>query len=265
MAPALGSGSLGSQAQIDVGSSLSGWAGIVGLALTVVALVLACYQTWAAHRQTIQLEAHSDALSFVTGSLSTRFLGAFPNYLTSVIELIDSAESDLHIVTGNPIPAYFTAPSLFLAYSQAIERRVRSGLSVSLICMGKKQRRRRLELQFPTEEDAWQEWLTLHRSSVDDFLRFRFSELEAAKLDCDQFLDLLERVQEDLVRETFRFRGVSVTEVDTLVSLQVWIADSARAVFAIQTSSKDAMSYGLVTSDPLFVNALTAMIKLYEV
>jgi len=238
------------------------WLGQMSLVLAVLALAFAWFQTREARKQTKRLQNHSEALVLITESLSTRYLGPFPDYLTVVNEIIKSTRNELHIINGNPTPAYFSAPSLWVDYIQAIERKVRSGISVRLICMGESLRRQRLEQQFPSSKQEWEGWLAENQSKVNEFLRFRSSGTKQQELDYARFLDLLEATQRDLLKE--KFSGVEVSEVDQLVSVQVWIADKAQAVFAIQTSSTNALSHGLYTSDPRFVNALGAMIELYD-
>lgn len=242
----------------------SNWLGHVSLWLAVLALVLACFQTWEARKQTKGLKSQSDALILITDSLSTRYLGPFPDYLTAVSELIKTARTELNIINGNPTPAYFSAPSIWLDYIQAIERKVRSGVSVRLICTDESQRRQRLEQQFPSSQQEWDKWAADRHSEVAEFLRFRYPEIKVAELDYRKFLDLLQSTQRDLLRESFKLNGVDVLEVNQIVPVQVWIADRARAVFSIQTLRPNELSHGLYTSDPRFVNALHSMIELYE-
>jgi hypothetical protein len=241
------------------------WANLIGqasLVLAILALIFAWFQTREARQQTNRLKSHSEALVLITESLSTRYLGPFPEYLTVVNDLIKSARTELHIVNGNPTPAYFSAPSTWLDYIQAIERKVRSGVSVHLICMGDALRRQRLEQQFPSSKDEWDRWIPDNLSKLKEFLRFRYSNKKPEELDYAAFLDLLQVTQRDILKE--KFQGVEISEVDQIVSVQVWIADKAQAVFAIQTSPTNALSHGLYTSDPRFVNALHAMIELYD-
>jgi hypothetical protein len=210
------------------------------------------------------MRSQSDTLIMITESLSTRYIGPFPDYLTAVNELINTASSEIHMVTGNPTPAYFTAPALWLDYVQAIERKARSGAAVRLICSGETLRRQRLEQQFPSSKQDWDEWVANKQSEVAVFLRFRYPEIKVAELDHTKFLELLQATQRDLLREALKLNGVDVLEVNQIVPVQVWIADRARAVFSIQTLQPNALSHGLYTSDARFVSALLSMIEFYE-
>lgn len=239
------------------------WFGQATLWLAVLALVLACFQTWEARKQSTRLKAHSDALVLITGSLSTRYLGKFPDYLPVVSDLVRSARIELRIVNGNPTPGYFSSPSTWLDYKQALEKKVRSGVVVSLICMNDRQRRQRLEQQFPTSQQGWDDWVIANCAKVVEFLKFRFPDTKLEELDYSKFLDLLQMTQRDILKDSFKLNGISVLEIDQTVLVQVWIADKERAVFSIQSLQANTLSHGLFTSDPLFVSALHSMIELY--
>lgn len=148
--------------------------GTVSLWLGIIALIIACIQFRDAHKQAKLMESQSNALGFVTQSLTTRYIGPFPEYLPQVADLIETAKVELRIITGNPVPAYFSAPNVFMNYSHAIERKVRSGVDVTMTCMDQSQRLKRLKLQFPTSQEAWEAWLPVHRGEVETFAKYRF-------------------------------------------------------------------------------------------
>ena len=236
--------------------------GVAGLALTVIALLLAFYQTWDARKQAQRLKSHSASLRMIADSLSTRYLGPFPDYLSAVTNLVESSVKELCIVNTIPTPAYFSAPSLWLPYRHAIERKVRAGVSMHLVCMNESQRQKRTAKQFPSSRKEWDCWIVTNRDKVVEFLRFRYPDVKLDKLDHAKFLELLLATQRDLLGEMFR--GVEIREVDQVVSLQIWIADKSRAIFSIQTLAPNGQSHGLFTSDALFVTALRSMMNLYD-
>lgn len=248
----------------DPGPSLGEIVGTAGVALTVIALILAGIQFLEARRQTSRLAEQSSALGFIAGSLSTRYLGPFPEYLSSVTDLVETAQQEVQILNGNPTPAYYTSPALWTRYSQAVQRKAQEGVLVSLVCMGESERRERLRLQFPTSDEAWIPWKAANSTRVEEFLKYRFRSINIQELGYEEMHRLLLQVQTDLLREAFEYQGVRVSQVDKLVPVQVWIVDDKSAVFAIQTSPSFAISHGLFTSDPQFVAALKAMIVLYS-
>jgi hypothetical protein len=229
----------------------------ISSALTVAALLLAAWQTREARKQTRDL-------GFVSKSLSTRYIGPFPDYLPEVVDLVTGVRNDLAIIVGNPLPAYFTDPQVFTEYAHAVKRKCQAAVPIRMICMNESMRRRRLAMQFPTSGADWEPWRALHDAGLQQFMRYRFADVDAAKLTHTKLLELLSQVQREVLREEFAYSGVTVQEVADLVPVQVWIADGERAVFSLQTSSSQTMSYGLYTSDSAFVNALYALFELYE-
>lgn len=243
------------------------WKALLGetsLWLAIVALLFACVQLWQARRQAKRLKQQGDALGLITESLSTRYIGPFPEYLSSVIDLVETAERELKIVNGNPTPAYFSAPRTWMDYSHAIERRARSGIAVRVVCGVERQRRQRLAQQFPTSNEEWRGWITKNHSKVREFLRFRYPDTSPEDLDHSTFLDSLLATQRDMLRQSLQEKGVKVLEIAQVVPVQVWIADKSRAVFCLQSLRKDALGHGVFTSDPRFVAALHSMLEFYE-
>src|SRR4051794_10889322 len=92
------------------------WLSIVSLLLAIIALVFAVVQMAGARRQVQSLERQGQALTFVTDSLSTRYLGPFPDYLGGLVDLIDSAKRELIMLWGNPGPGFFTDPTNSMNY-----------------------------------------------------------------------------------------------------------------------------------------------------
>jgi hypothetical protein len=238
-----------------------GWSTILSLVLAVVALTLATSQSYQAVRQAKRLNEQSEKLQFVTDSLSTRYLGRFPDYIPHVIQLIDEANVDLRILAANPVPAFFTAPKLALDYANAVERKSRV-VRVRLTCLNGTQRRRRLQVQFPTTPEKWSDWKPANQAQIEEFLRFWHPKFDA-DIDHQKFLELLTKVQQSLFKRAFQDYGVKVREVSRMIAVQAWIADESRAVFSIE-SSDEAYTEGLYTSDPKFVKALASMADLYD-
>jgi hypothetical protein len=67
-----------------------------GLLLTIVGLVLSIVALMAARQQTTDLK-------LISNSLSTRYLGQFPDYFPDVIDVIKSANKELKLVCTIPI------------------------------------------------------------------------------------------------------------------------------------------------------------------
>lgn len=237
--------------------------GGISLVVGIAAFILGGIQSWEARKQTKRLKIHSDALILIANSLSTRYIGQFPDYLNTVTSIIEEAKSELNIIKGNPTPAYFSEPSLWINYSQAIERKSHSGISVNIICMGEKQRKIRLAQQFPTSKERWEEWLKINETKLIHFLKFGHPNVKIAELDCNKFLELLLATQTKMLNDSFKMKGVDVLEFDQVMPVQVWISDRKQAVFSIQTLPTNTISHGFFTTDQRIVSALYQMTELF--
>jgi hypothetical protein len=254
-----------------VASTSDTWIEPTSLALAVAALIFATvhWRQASAHQRDLEeqgkrLGSVADQLTFVTESLSTRYVGPFPEYFSEVIALMEDAYETITILVGNPLPAYFTNPRVFDDYSDVIARKRQGGVKVQMICMAEAQRRRRLALQFAAKDATeWASWKRANAEQLDTFLDTRFRDTDATSLDRGAFLDLLARNQRELIAEKFERVGVDVVEVDAFVPVQVWLADEKVVMFAIQNSAPATMSHGLFTSDHTFVAALIAMVAYY--
>jgi hypothetical protein len=253
-------------------ASSARWIEPASLTLAVIALTFAAvhWRQASVHQRDLEAQGRhvrslAANLTFITESLSTRYVGPFPTYLHDVIGLMKGAMEMITILVGNPLPAYFTDPQIFLEYSHVIAQKRRAGVRVRMVCMTDTQRRRRLSLQFTARDAAdWTSWKRANAQRLDAFLDTRFPGTDAAALDHETFLALLARNQHELLTEAFASVGVEVVEVDAFVPVQVWIADDKAAIFAIQNSAPTTMSHGLSTSDHAFVEALIAMVAYYE-
>jgi hypothetical protein len=235
---------------------------LIGLALTIVAFALAIFQVMQARNQSRNLKGHEISLSAIAASLSTRYIGPFPDYLSTAIGLIDRAKSDLLIVNDNPVPAYFSAPLIWIDYRRAVDVKMHSGVSVTLISITDGQRLRRMRDQFATSPEEWPGWCDRNKSLIDFFLTQQYPDEASGAIDPNRFFTMLVETQKRLSADLFA-RAKRI-EVDCIVTLQVWIADKREAVFSIETNAENSLSHGLYTSDPEFVAALYAMAELYR-
>src|SRR4051812_11661958 len=100
--------------------TLVDWLSFGSLLLAIIALGLAMIQLLDARRQAKGLERQGQALTFVTNSLSTRYIGPFPDWQRGLSDLIDSAKRELRVLSANPAPGYFTDPANFMSIRHAI-------------------------------------------------------------------------------------------------------------------------------------------------
>ena len=167
------------------GSKLDKSISMISLWVGIVALMVALIQSRESSKQTKHLQEQYASLTLIKESLSTRYLGQFPEYLFHLAKLIDSAKSDIHIIKGNPIPAYFSAPSIWMNYHHALERKSLEGIQINIICMDARQRDIRLIQQFPNSQQEWENWISPKSKNLDllnHFLKYNFPEIKLEEL-----------------------------------------------------------------------------------
>lgn len=233
-----------------------------GLVLTIVAFGLAIFQVLQATGQSRNIKAHETSLRAIASSLSTRYIGVFPEYLSTVIGLIDRAKSDLLIVNDNPVPAYFSSPLTWIDYRRSVDMKIHSGVHVTLISITDAQRLRRMRDQFIMTPEEWPGWCERNKKLIDTFMIQQYPDEATQPIQPDRFLAMLVETQKRLTADLFAH--ATRVEADAIVTLQVWIADKKEAVFTIETNAANSLSHGLYTSDPEFVAALYAMAELYR-
>jgi len=246
----------------DVGIATANLLTVVGLALTLIAFLTAIYQVWQTISQSRRLTQHEQALGTIAESLSTRYLGPFPEYLPTVTSIVGRSKSDILIVNDNPTPAYFSAPLSWIEYRHAIATKMHSGVAVTLISLNDRQRLRRMQDQFTIDGAEWSAWCKSNSHLIQTFLAQQYPANAGEPLELARFLQMLVETQARLCAELFG--PASRIEIDSVVTLQVWIIDKREAVFSIETTNEHSLSHGLYTSDPKFVAALYAMAELYR-
>lgn len=237
--------------------------GVVSLFLGLIALAFSIYQTRESNKQSERLNKQSNSLSMITDSLSTKYIGEFPDYLSTITTLIEKAENEVRIIKTTPVQAYFTKPILWVNYSQALERKVRSGVSIKIICLDENGRKKRLQLQYLKPEEEWNIWKANNINKINEFIRYRHQNVNTELLKSKEFINLLMSTQNELIKESFILKGIEVTEINQIIPVQAWIIDASQAVFTIQTLPLQTVGHAFLTSDPRIVAALHQMTKYF--
>ena len=243
-------------------ATLATWATLVGSAFTLIALGLASYQVRQAKGQSRRLQAHEERLGDVAASLSTRYLGPFPDYLPTAIEIIKGATREILVMRCNPTPAYFSHPLLWNAYNGALDERIHSGVEVTVVCGNRRGRLLRTYDQFEHTEEDWEEWRSSNHEKLEDFLARQCPGARVEEVTTEEFLKALVKTQDRLIHELFG--TCKRLEVQATMALEAWIVDSREAVFTIQSTHEHGVSHGLYTSDPGFVLALASVRAIYS-
>jgi len=227
---------------------------VIGLFLTAIALGLSVWQTLAARTQARDLDK-------VRRSLTTRFIGEFPDYLPEIVALVKRARKEVIIFCDFPTYGYFSDHSNWLNYRHAIDDKLNQDVKVSLTCPNK---RRRLEFnkeQFAKEGEKWEAWRQ-EKKTIERLRMILPSHTEIADLTRDGFLKILENADQKMLKETFA--RAEKHEIDIFMPTFFWIADSNEAIFTFSTYSEDASEYGFYTLDQKLISALKNIRERYH-
>ena len=229
---------------------------ILGLVLTATALVATLIQFNRVRKQ-------SSDLSRIADSMSTRHIGPFPGYLSSITKLLNKAQYSIEIVSGTPCPGYMISRSNWIGYKQVLEKKAHEGVKIKLVCSSKEQRKNRLAKQINIENLSWEKWKNKNEIILREF--FEFSGLPIQNTDTHEgLIDSLLEYQDHIIANTFQIRNIDVYEVSEFITIQLWVIDKCEAIFAIQTDLKNVMSSGLYTADVQLIKTLRSMVGMFE-
>lgn len=230
------------------------------LLATNAALCLSLWQYYESRKQTKNLYS-------VSQSLSTRFLGQYPDYLPEISALLGRARREIRIVCPVPIHGAYSQPIYWLDIEQKLEKfliQKEIGLSsINIIAVFSDEccRRRMIDMQFPDAKRNWEKWCanTDNRRSVKAFSD-RFGNGISIE-SFDGFADVLECADHHEILNTYK--GADVVEIDHLPTIYMWVCDQREAVFCIPSTISTFVAAGFWTSDQGLVRALVDTHKAY--
>jgi len=238
---------------MSIGDFLQAYAapiGAVAAVLTIVALGLAIWQTF--------------DLKSIRGSLPTRDIGAFPDYVGEITKLLCTAKERIVVACDSPCYCIFSNRQLWSDYKTALEHakdnciRNQKVPSLSLIWMDKQCRVAVLREQFKpnlaetaTDEER-NRWKNNHRDKLKFFLQAEGDPRDADSLPFEEFEKLVENAHERMISD---LRAVGYTPVHRSLHLYFWIVDDT-AIFAIPNYEDRGKGRGFWTRDKNIVNGL---------
>src|SRR5438477_2838255 len=163
--------------------------------LELVSLVLAILALVAGVVHLLELRKTAEALS-------TRYIGKFPLFLSTIVDMIDAAQKDIIIFCDVAGYGAFTDPSSGLAYRQALERQVQRGCRVELTCMTAE--RRNQEALEALNETNWEKWKEEHVRDVVRYLSAHSSVANPAGLSREQFVTAMSDADDEIMNHLFR-------------------------------------------------------------
>ncbi|HEX3324089.1 MAG TPA: hypothetical protein VHR65_02960 [Solirubrobacterales bacterium] len=219
-------------------------------------------------------ERLQESVKSLEGQLSTKQLGLFPDFMPDIVDLLDEAEGEVLICCDHPAYGVFSAFSEYESYATAIQRKVKQGIPVSLLCNDEARCEELREIQI-TIGGEWSKWR--QKENMRDFLtkygdtKQRWSvRLWPVRIDKDEFLEVLAKADERALLEVFAGvpAGRKVKTHDVL-PIYFWMASGtrkrkARAVFAMASLTEGAFEVGFQTEDPGLILALKGIFGRYK-
>lgn len=226
--------------------------GVISLVLAVLAMVVALWHVHSIHNAAKRLDE-------VQRSLSTRYIGQFPEFFPEIVSLIKSAKHDITILCDSPAYACFSDPSTFLDYQQTLKRKAQEkNMTITFTCSGPIQRSKTATDQFPDQEwDKRKKVDPIFNERLENFLSFHLDPPTANDLKNPHFLELIKETEQETLRDSLL--RANTRQIEVYIPLHFWLIDKdmkARAIFAFP---EETIEYGFTTTDPKLISALVVM------
>lgn len=235
---------------------------IIGI-LNVIAFGIAVWQTSLAISQQSEAKKLANELNDIRLSMSTRYIGNFPEYMPDVVRLIANADKNILIACSIAIYGLFSSRTNWLDYKSNIEKKLNDGIPVDFIYSSSEVRRNLQEEQFRKEITLWKANLSeIFRKNLQDFVK-HYTDLDGVKdITPQTFLDCLEK-QNKLALEDV-FKTANKTEIGVPFGIHFWVVDETSAIFVISSFAKDIPETGFLTSDAKIVASLISLHQRYK-
>lgn len=221
----------------------------------------------------------SSDLAIMKGSLSTKFLSAFPDFIEDIVSLINNAESELTILCDFPAYSYFSDYPGWIKYHGAINNQTDKDepVSATIICLSPEKLRERIKEQFLNEnsslDESWAACFSSNRfqKNLSHFIKRHdkslhnkgISNYTEKDVPLDRFIDLSIDVSNDILKS--EFLNTELLETTSQMSMFCWIADNKMAIFAIPRSEVGGKELGFKTTDEKLILALKSIVKGYKI
>ncbi len=243
----------------------------VGLILAVLAFIVGLVHVIEIRRvmtraksQADQAKSHTDALEEVRRTLSTRYIGKFPEYYPEIVTLIERARNRIVIFCDFPAYASFSDPDTWLNYHQALQRKLlKEDIPVELTCLNETSRRRSVEEQWFGSGNTWENRMkdSTFSKKVQELLATHGKDAKTDSLTQDDFAEILEHDERNALDD---LRTATIREIDGYMPIYFWLIDDISAVFTMPSFSEKATEYGFSTTDQRLLAALQEMRDRYH-
>ncbi len=206
-------------------------------AATIAALLAAGWQLWESRKSTTELSRIKD-------SLTTRFLGHFPNYNNDIAEIIKRAKSEVVILCDVPGYGVISDPLAWSRIVESIQWALSKGISVRIHAY----------------DDAHIRDM-LREQGFEDLDEERFRKrvgIQTETFTPEQALEASVALHKSIILRDFA--ECDVVRIDHKIPLYFWMIDGREAIVSIPTYAEGITEYGFCTSDRSLLTALHSMI-----
>jgi hypothetical protein len=229
--------------------------GILGLLASIIAIPLGFIE---GNKQINRMGDVRDklqtAIAELKGEVETHHIGAFPEFLPEIIEILDAADKSITIFCDLPAYGVVSSSERFEEYAKVIERQAKNPrVEVRMLHLDEAGRAASLGIQF---RGSWE--VLRKKPAVDSFVATATETLDEQNPK-QSFLALVEARQVETLE---RFEGADVVAdpTDLIMPLYFWIVDNSKAIFALTEFSPQAHEAGFRTGSK---NLITAMNGIY--
>lgn len=164
---------------------------VFGLFLTIVAF---CLSIW----QSLEAKAHAKALSNIADALSTKYIGAYPEYMMSISDMLSKAKNEIIIVCSLPIHGIYNAHDSWLKMKHVLEKALSpdSDIIVSCVFADKNNRASLIANQYLDVKSKWEEWLLMpeNQRKIQKYLNMFSKGVSVSELSFDDLIALFEKI-----------------------------------------------------------------------
>ncbi|WP_153798489.1 hypothetical protein [Foetidibacter luteolus] len=202
--------------------------------------------------QLIEFKNQNAELTVIKESLSTKYIGLFPDFVGYTVELLEGATRKMEIVCDFPCYSYFSDYKQYIEYTNVLREKKASNIQIQLTCPNAINRQKLVTKQFRATEQNWK-----NRNEIKDklieFIRRERVDKTFDEMTIDDFNSYIGDINSDTLKTTFKN---NYFEVDQQLPVYYWIVDDARAVFSIPSFTEYDREQGFLTNDAKLINAL---------